>query len=754
MSDRIGHYQIVGKLGEGGMGLVYIAHDERLERSVALKVIRPGRVDEPARKRFWREARAAAAVSHPGVCPVYEIGDAAGTLFIAMKLLEGESLAQRLEKGALPPAAAVRIAIEVLEALGDVHRRGLVHRDLKPSNLFLTAHGVQVLDFGLATLAPAATGTLDPTASHLTQEGTLVGTPRYMSPELVKGDPVDGRSDLFAVAAILYEMLSGRHAFRGGTMVEVLHATLYEQPPALGGSPTAAALDRVVRRGLAKRRDERQATAADMARELREALVAEDSKQVARVVAMTRLIVLPFRMLRPDPEVDFLSFSLSEAITASVSILDAVVVRSSLAAARYAGEIPDLKRIATEADVDVVLAGNLLRAGEQLRVSAQLVEAPSGTVIWTHASQVAVQDVFQLHDTLVSRILEALSPQLTAREQRLLRQDVPRSAAAYEFYLRANQLTREVGLNRSGSFALARDLYLRCLEHDPDFAPAWAGLGRCYRLLSKAGDEPERNRDQAEACLRRALEFNSQLVPAHKLYAQIETELGRPVEAMTRLLRLARPECADPELFAALVHSCRYAGLLDASIEAHLRARRLDRRIATSVRHSYWLAGEHARALEEGLVPPFYFDALVLAALGRDEEARAILRARLSEEQPPMLERLLASLQAVVEGRTDEGVDASCWVLAHWQDPECRYFMARQLARLGARERALDEMGRVVDLGFNCPQAFARDPWLETLRDDAAFASVLERAEAGRQRAVSAFVAEGGERLLGLRPAT
>ena len=752
MPDRIGPYRIVGKLGEGGMGLVYVAHDERLDRPVALKVIRPGKVDEQARKRFWREARAAAAVSHPGVCPVHEVGENAGTLYIAMKLLEGESLAQRLERGALPAAEAVRIALDVLGALEDVHGRDLVHRDLKPSNLFLTPHGVQILDFGMATLLPSPAGELDATASHLTQEGMLVGTPRYMSPELVRGDSVDARSDLFAVAAVLYEMLSGKNAFPGTTIVEVLHATLYEEPAVLGGSPTAAALDRVVRRGLAKRKEQRPATAAEMARDLREAFLADDTGPTARVVAMTRLIVLPFRLLRPDPDLDFLAFSLPEAITASVVGLDAIVVRSSLTAARYAGTSPDLKQIAADADVDVVLTGTLLRAGTQLRVSAQLVEAPSGTVVWSHASQVTLEEVFEVQDTLVRRILDALSPQLTAREHRLLRHDVPRTPAAYEFYLRANQLIQGVGLNKSGPFALARDLYLRCLELDGDYAPAWARLGRCYRLLGKAGDEPETNLAKAESALRRALELNPELAPAHSVYAQIETERGRPADGVTRLLQLARPECADPELFAGLVHACRYSGLLEASIEAHLRARRLDRRVQTSVRHTYWLAGDYERAHEEAMAPPAYFDSLVLASMGRESEALSILRAREADGQPEAVRLLLASLRALLEEAPEESLEASEWVLARFGDPEVRYLMARQLARLGARERALQEMSRVVDLGFHCPQAFARDPWLEPLRGTAEFASVLERAEGGRQSAAHAFVNAGGERLLGPRP--
>jgi serine/threonine protein kinase/tetratricopeptide (TPR) repeat protein len=752
--ERVGRYRIVREIGAGGMGLVYAARDERLGRTVALKVIRGGGTDERARKRFWREARAAAAVDHPGLCPIHEVGDEDGTLFIAMPLLQGESLAERLEKGALPVPEATRIALAALDALDHLHGHGLIHRDLKPSNLFLTPHGVKVLDFGLARLlAEPVPGELEGTPSLLTQEGTLVGTPRYMSPEQAQGRPVDARSDLFAVAAILFEMLTGRPAFQGNTIVEIFHAIVHEEPPALGGSVVAASLDRVVRRGLAKLPERRPPSAAAMARELREAGLAEEAGPAPRVVAMTRLIVLPFRVLRPDADIDFLGFSLPDAITASLSGLQTVVVRSSLAASRFAGEAPDLRRIAADADVDIVLAGTLLRAGEELRVSTQLLEAPSGTVVWSQTSQVKLRDIFELQDGLVQRIVEALSLPLTAREHRLLRHDVPASPTAYEFYLRANQLTQHTGLDHSASFALARDLYLRCLEDDARYAPAWAGLARCHRLLARAGEETEDNQARAESSLKRALELNPGLALAHKLYAQLETDRGRAADAMARVLRHAPPDCADPELFAGLVQTCRYCGLLEASIAAHERARRLDPRIQTGVSHTYWLLGEHERALQELGDVRLYVDMLILASMGREAEAVATLRDREGEGHSGVLRAFVTSLRALLEGRREESLAATETTLAHLTDPEARYYMARQLARLGARERALQEMSRVVELGFHCAQAFARDPWLESLRDDDEFAVILERADHGRLAAAAAFIEAGGERLLGVRPA-
>ena len=325
--------------------------------------------DETARKRFWREARAAASVNHPNVCQIYEIGEDRGELFIAMELLEGEALSERLKQGAMTVSQAMPIVLEILAALSALHARGIVHRDLKPSNVFLTPHVVKLLDFGLARPEPEETMSPD---SDLTRPGFVMGTPRYMAPEQIMGEPVDARGDLFATGAILFEMLAGRPAFTGKTVAEVLHATLSEQPPALSGSPSVAAVDRVIRRALAKRPAERPASADVMADELRSVRSTDSDGTRALAHALTRIVVLPFRVLRPDPETDFLAFSLPDAIATSLSGAGSLIVRSSATAARFSGDAPDLKALAAEADVDRVVMGTLMRSGDQLRASAQL----------------------------------------------------------------------------------------------------------------------------------------------------------------------------------------------------------------------------------------------------------------------------------------------------------------------------------------------------------------------------------------------
>ena len=357
---RIGHYTVTGKLGQGGMGIVYAARDERLGRTVALKTMSSLGGDETARKRFEREARAAASVNHPNVCQLYEIGEDDGELFIAMELLEGESLGERLTRGALSVAEAVPIALAILAALEALHARGIVHRDLKPSNVFLTPHGVKLLDFGLARPSEPPTGRVVARAHELTRTGMVLGTPRYMAPEQVTGDGLDARSDLFAVGAMLFEMLAGRPAFAGRNAVEILHATLYEQPPALSGSPAVAAVDRVIRRALAKRPTERPGVrrrhGGGAARGERDG-GRQHAGAGARAHAPGRAAV-PHPAARSGDGLPGLQPAGRDRRRRSRGI-GSLVVRSSALAARFAGEAPDLKALATEADVDRVVMGTL-----------------------------------------------------------------------------------------------------------------------------------------------------------------------------------------------------------------------------------------------------------------------------------------------------------------------------------------------------------------------------------------------------------
>ena len=731
------------------MGIVYAARDERLERAVAVKTMKALAGDETARKRFWREARAAASVNHPNVCQLYEIGEDGGELFIAMELLEGEALAERLRRGPLSVSEALPIGLAILAALQALHARGIVHRDLKPSNVFLTPHGVKLLDFGLARPSDPELALSPSSATELTYTGMVVGTPRYMAPEQVTGEGLDARSDLFAVGAILFEMLAGRPAFGGRNAVEILHATLHEQPPALLGSPAVAAADRVIRRALAKRPSDRPASADAMAEELRavRGLDGDDAPALAR--ALTRLVVLPFRILRPDPETDFLAFSLPDAIATSLSRIRSLVVRSSATAARFAGEAPDLKALAAEADVDRVVMGTLVRAGDQLRASAQLVEAPGGTLLTSHTVQAPLGDLFRLQDDIARRVVAALALPLGAQDSPT--PEAPHNPRAYSLYLQANELARNYD-----QLPQARDLYERCLELDPGFAPAWAQLGRCHRVIGKFIDDSADSAARAEEAFRRALEIDPRLSLAHKFYAHLEAETGQPRAALVRLLGEADRHGNDPELFAGLVHACRYCGLFEQSIAAHEEARRLDPNVPTSLEQTVMMTGDVERLLTvDATRTPGGADAGIrvigLGLAGRRDEARGALGDLRQEARIPSFRLWTETLIAWLDRRPADMLAAVSAMggLKIMDDPEAIFQQGWLLCELGEHESGLSELRRGVAKGYSVAPTLSGSRVFDPLRSDPAFQELLAEAEAGRQQALRAFQESGGERLLG-----
>jgi eukaryotic-like serine/threonine-protein kinase len=745
---RIGHYEIERKIGEGGMGVVYAARDQRLARTIALKTLSAPAPDETARQRLWREARAAASVNHPNICQIYEIGEDAGRVFLAMELLEGEALAARLERGALTAAEAMPISLGMLSALAALHARGIVHRDLKPSNVFLTAHGVKLLDFGLAQ--PELAGA-DGVAAGLTRTGVVMGTPRYMSPEQVAGEPIDLRSDLFAAGTILFEMLAGRPAFSGRSIVEVLHATRYEQPPALTGSPAVTAVDRVIRRAMAKRPADRPVSADAMADELRAIRGIESGSSPAMAQALTRLVVLPFRVLRPDAETDFLAFSLPDAIATSLSGNAGMIVRSSAVAARFATGPPDLKALAAEADVDRVVMGTLLRAGDQLRATAQLVDAPGGTLLTSHTVQAPLGDLFGLQDDIARRVADALSLPLAGTPAQS--PDRPAEPQAYQLYLRANELGRTYE-----GITAARDLYQQCLELDPRFAPAWARLGRCHRIVGKYIDPEPGSDERAEDALRRALALNPRLSLAHKFYANLEADIGQASAALRRLLGEASRHGNDPELFAGLVHACRYCGLFEQSVAAHAEARRLDPNVTTSVEQTLMM-NRDVDAMLAMEAPKLIAGAddgirvIALGLVGRRDEARVRLAAMRESSRIPLFVGWMDYIEAWLDGSardvSEEIERAGLGVLKIKDDPEAIFQQGWMYCDIGEHARGLPNLERAVAKGYFVAPTLTRWPQFDALRGEPRFQAVLASAEAGRARALAAFRDAGGERLLG-----
>jgi DNA-binding winged helix-turn-helix (wHTH) protein/tetratricopeptide (TPR) repeat protein len=461
---------------------------------------------------------------------------------------------------------------------------------------------------------------------------------------------------------------------------------------------------------------------------------------------VTRLIVLPFRMLRPDPETEFLAFGLPDALTSSLGGLESLVVRSSMAGARFVapGEAADPRKIGAEADVDVIVAGTLLRAGDEVRVTTQLTNASDGTLLWSNCTQTPLGDVFRVQDDLTQRIVASLSLPLTARERQMLTRDVPANPAVYEYFLRGNQLSYD-----SKQWSVARDLYLRCVEEDPRFAPAWARLGRIHHVMGKYLETGTgASLEQAEAAFRRALDLNPDLPMAHKLFAQLEVDLGRAKDAMARLI--VRAQTADPELLAGLVSACRYCGLLDASVAAHKRAIGLDPRIRTSVPHAWFLQRDYASVVTIRIADFPYIVPVAMAELGRGAEVIPVLR-ELEQKIPTRLRDFTVAARTLLEGKSAESIAAVNRIVASdFRDPEGLFYLSRHLAHLNENVPAIDLLERVVAGGFFCFPAMDRDPWLDALRRKPAFTKLVRRAETQHQEAAAVFASQRGHKVLGV----
>ena len=662
-----------------------------------------------------------------------------------MELLEGQSLASRLDRGPVDLPEALTITLSILDALDALHERAIVHRDLKPSNVFLTKFGVKLLDFGLARPVP---GDQLATAQDLTLPDSVVETPAYMAPEQLSGQPSDARADLFTVGIVLYEMITGNSPFAGANMIQTMHAILNDRPPVLTGSSTVDAVDRIIQRSLEKRPAARYQSAREMTDDVRNAMATSDvSGEVPVARPVTRLVVLPLRVLRSDPETDFMAFGLADAITSSLAVLDSLVVRSSLAAAEFAEGTPDLKRLAREIDVDAVLTGTLMRAGDQIRVNAQLLEAPGGTVLWSESRQSPLDDLFAVQDDFTQHIVRSLSIPLTRREEQMLKHDVPATARAYEFYLRGNECARD-----RATWLVALDLYKQCVDEDPNFAPAWARLGRMQRLnaIYVESQRADEHLAEAETSFKRALELNPDSPLAHSLYAYLEVDFGRAKESMLRLIGLARRHRADPEIFAGLVHACRYCGLLDASIAAYEKAHRLDPNVRTSVCHSYWYAGQLECAVETDDADVQFIKLLAELRHGKIDQVLSVLTSLGSHDRSMYgngWQRLVAALTGD-KTTFDEGLDDE---VATMRDPEGIFYWALMAMLLGDTDRVISLLRITLERGWFCHQAIAMEPVLDDLRSDSRLLDIVREMESRQREAAAAFVAAGGDRLVGLK---
>jgi serine/threonine protein kinase len=743
---RLAQYEVTAALGSGGMGEVYRARDLRLARDVAIKVMAAHIAADPVmRQRFETEARAVAALSHPSILAIHELGLVGNVPFAVMELLEGQTLRARMQTGALPWREAVAIAVAIADGLAAAHVKGIIHRDLKPENVFLTTEGaVKVLDFGLAIhrFGPS-TGEL-PTGLQ-TAPGLVLGTFGYMSPEQIAGERVDGRTDIFAAGCVIYEMLTGRRLFVGSTPQEMVANVLRESLPDLSAvDPAAPAeLRAIISRSVDRDPQRRFASAADLAMALRALLSGTSGRHPLGKTARPRgrsLAILPFVNSAGDPQIEYLTDGITESIINSLSQLPALRVVPRSLVFRYKGLQTDPSTIGLALNARTILTGHVSQQGDMLSIQAELVDTVTEAQLWGERFRQKAADLLLLQEEIAWQISEALRLKLTTAQKKKLRKRPTVQSEAYHQYLRGRHHWHNWSPD---SFRKAIEHFERALELDPTYALAYAGLGNAFGALSYYGHLPQHEGfPRARAAALRALEIDPKLSDAHVTLGLERLFYGWDwpgAEAAVREALRLDPDSALAHAVESLVHiTC---GRFDEALAAAVRARKLDPLspfINMAVPWVHHFSGRPVDTVNEArevlsLKPGLEEAGNVLISayemLGRFEEAAAIMSRQRCWA-------LTVDGAAVLEAYRRGGPDA------YWRErlaqmerntsapPPTSYAFAICHAALGNVDTAIDFLERMVEHHVGGCVFIAIDPTLSRMRGLRRYDDVVSRVGA------------------------